>query len=110
MTLRAEAFTQAREGKAEAIPGLLALAASTSEPPLVRANALGHLGRFRDARAAEALRAGLASSEPAMRAVSAMNLEASGDERSRTALVAALGDTRRVVRAAAAVSLMRARA
>jgi predicted CXXCH cytochrome family protein len=109
---RAEAFTLARNEKPEAISPLLALAASPAEPPLLRANALGHLGRFRDARAVEALTAAARSEEPVLRAVAVMNLEPARlsppeRERATSALVGALGDSRRVVRAGAALSLVR---
>ncbi len=112
VTARADAFTLAREGRAEAIPKLIALAASDAEPPLLRANALGHLGRFQDPRAYDALRTAVRADEPILRAVAVMNLEPAklGDsERAKTvdALVAALGDSRRVVRAGAALSLVR---
>jgi predicted CXXCH cytochrome family protein len=110
---RAEAFTLAREGKAEAVPKLMAIATSPSEPPLLRANALGHLGRFQDPRAVETLRTAASDAEAILRAVAVMNLEPAkvGEEQKAGALgalVAALGDARRVVRAGAALSLVRA--
>ncbi len=112
VTARAEAFTLAREGRTESIPKLLALAADGSEPPLHRANALGHLGRFPDPRSVEALVTAAGSREPILRAVAVMNLELaklSGPvrEKATAALVAALADPRRVVRAGAALSLVR---
>jgi HEAT repeat protein len=112
VTARAEAFTLAREGGTESIPKLLAIAAAPSEPPLHRANALGHLGRFPDPRSVEALVTAASSGEPILRAIAVMNLEpaklpGSDREKATAALVAALGDPRRVVRAGAALSLVR---
>jgi hypothetical protein len=109
---RAEAFTLAREGKKDAIPKLLALLAAPSEPPLLRANALGHLGRFQDPRAVEALRAAARDDEPILRAVAVMNLEPAkigeaDKAKAIEALVSTLADPRRVVRAGAALSLVR---
>ena len=90
----------------------MALLLAPSEPPLLRANALGHLGRFTDARAVDALVSAVRSDEAIVRAVAVMNLEPArlGEaERAKAseALVAALGDSRRVVRAGAALSLVR---
>jgi predicted CXXCH cytochrome family protein len=112
VTARAEAFTLAREENKEGIPKLLAIASSPAEPPLLRANALGHLGRFLDPRAVDALRTAARDEEPILRAVAVMNLEPAklGEtERAKTteALAAALADPRRVVRAGAALSLVR---
>jgi predicted CxxxxCH...CXXCH cytochrome family protein len=109
---RAEAFTLARAGRTEAIPKLLDLLAAPGEPPLLRANALGHLGRFEDARALDALRAAVGAEEPILRAVAVMNLEPgklAEAERAKAieALAGALGDSRTVVRAGAALSLVR---
>ena len=54
---RAEAFTGGRKGEAAALPRLVAWRPTRGEPPLVRANAVGHLRRYRDAAALEALAA-----------------------------------------------------
>ncbi len=106
---QAEAFSQGRAKRPEAVAKLVAVAGRRDESPLIRANAVGYLAtRFatEDARAAvlEALR----SEEPLLRAVAALNLGGNGfpAERARPALVAALRDPRRVVRASAAFSLV----
>jgi hypothetical protein len=64
---RAEAFSGGRKGDAAALPRLLALAADAGEPPLVRANAVGHLRRYRDASALEGLARALADPSPVVR-------------------------------------------
>jgi hypothetical protein len=103
---RADAFAGGRRGDPAALTALLALAADASEPPLIRANALGHLRRYRaDAVPAAAVRA-LGDEAPLVRAVAALTLAESPlppDGRER--LVRALADGRRIVRVAAAFAL-----
>jgi len=104
---RADAFKAARAGRRESLAALVALSADPEEPFLVRANALGHLRRFDDPRAAQAERAGLTDAHPLVRAVAALNLgEKRGDPASRAALSAAAADPYRVVRVAAAFGLV----
>jgi len=110
MVARAEAFTGARTGKEEALGGLLAIAADAREPFLIRANAVGHLRRYPDARAAEAAVRALGDDHPLVRAVAAMTLaeRAGGGTSGRAALVRALGDPMRTVRVAAGFALVSA--
>ena len=104
---RAEAFTGGRAGKPEALPLLVALAADAAEPPLVRANAVGHLRRY-GAAAAEAVTRALGDPAPPVRAVAALTL--SDVPRPPfpppSALAAAVRDPRAMVRIAAAIALM----
>jgi predicted CXXCH cytochrome family protein len=106
---RAAAFAGARRGERGALDALLALAADRDEPPLVRANAVGHLRRYEEPRASTALQAALQDPHALPRAVAAFTLaeraEGGGTER----LVAALGDPSRVVRMAAAFALVNRR-
>ena len=103
---RAEAFTGGRKGDAAALPGLVALAADAGEPPLVRANAVGHLGRYRDPTAVAALARALTDPAPVVRAVAALGLSSSSSAPPPAALRAAVGDARANVRIAAAFALM----
>ena len=100
---RAEAFTEARAGKAEALPKLLAVAANDTEVPLVRANAVGYLRAYTDPRAVRALETALASREPVIRMVAASSVT---QPALHAALARALGDQRRAVRISALVSLV----
>lgn len=108
LVARAEAFTLGRQGKPEAVARLMSLAADREAAPLVRANALGHLSRYPDSRARQALLEALRSDEALLRAVAALNLGSTGLERVAAvpALTAALHDSRRVVRVSAAFALV----
>jgi hypothetical protein len=107
---RAEIFTAARKGGPDSVSRLMALAANESEPPLVRANAVGYLGSYAsDPRVGPALLRALGSKEPALRAVAApqfAHLSSSQADRWKPFLVQALGDERRTVRMGAAFSLL----
>jgi predicted CXXCH cytochrome family protein len=107
---RAAAFQGARRGDRGAVDALLALSADRDEPPLVRANAVGHLRSFDEPRVSAALLAALQDPHPLPRAVAAFTLAesraaAAGNER----LAAALSDPARVVRMAAAFALVNRR-
>ena len=102
---RAEAFTGGRQGEAAALPALALLAADAGEPPLVRANAVGHLGRYRDPAATAALTGALTDPDPVVRAVAALGLSSSATP-PPDPLLAAVGDARANVRIAAAFALM----
>ncbi len=107
---RAETFTRARQGSEDAVERLVALAADASEPPLIRANAVGYMSRYTaDPRVFAALVRALASDDPLIRAVAASQLgqlPRSLAERAQPFLVRALDDERRAVRMGAAFSLM----
>jgi HEAT repeat protein len=89
---------------------LLALATDAREPFLVRANAVGHLRRYPDARATEAAVHALGDDHPLVRAVAAMTLaeRAAGGPGGGSALARALGDPARIVRVAAGFALVSA--
>ena len=107
---RADAFTGARAGAPLAVEQLLELAGDESEPPLIRANAVGYLGSYpEDARTIPALLRALRSEDAVVRAVAAPRLghvlpEASASV--RPGLVEALADERRTVRMGAAFALV----
>jgi predicted CXXCH cytochrome family protein len=102
---RAEAFVRARRGADGARALLLALAQDGGEPPLVRANAVGHLRRFGGPEAAAALSRALADPAPVVRAVAALTLS-ERKEAAADALPGAVRDPRASVRVAAAFALM----
>ncbi len=106
---RAETFTSARAGEPGALADLLALSAAETEPPLIRANAVGYLRRYvSDPRVTPALLRALSSDEPIIRAVAApaLGLQPSSLAAVRPFLVEALADERRTVRLGAAFSLL----
>jgi hypothetical protein len=106
---RADAFAAARQGDAAAIPQLLAILDDVGEGPLVRANALGHLTRFRDdSRVYPAVERSLADHEPLVRAVAALRISPGLAERPAAvaALLRALDDQKATVRLGAMTSLV----
>ncbi|MBV8206659.1 MAG: hypothetical protein JO041_07690 [Acidobacteria bacterium] len=109
LILRANAFTAARNGDPAAVPGLVAIAADAAGGPIVRANALGYLGKFPNAPAArETLWAALRDPEPLVRATAAFELRPRGDERQAFVeqLVYLLRDDARIVQMTAAIALV----
>jgi Flp pilus assembly protein TadD len=108
LVAQAEAFSAARAGRADALDGLLAIANDEQRAPLIRANAIGYLGRFADPRAVSAIVRGTAASHPAIRAIAiaALRETGRGDAAARSAVLAALTDPRRAVRIAALLTLV----
>jgi hypothetical protein len=104
---RAEAFTAARAGRASAIDRLIAIAEDESYAPFVRANAVGYLGRFADARVSNPVLRAANSEEAVIRlaAIAALRGPAATSEASRSAVLSALDDSRRAVRVAAALTV-----
>jgi predicted CXXCH cytochrome family protein len=110
LVARAEAFTRGRAGEPSAVPLLVSLSGDATHPPLVRANAVGYLGRYREPRVRAALLAALTDDHPLVRAVAAVNLgDASAGHDAKAALVAALADPKRIVRMSAALTLINLR-
>jgi predicted CXXCH cytochrome family protein len=105
---RAEAFHGGAKGDPAALPRLRALAADVGEPPLVRANAVGHLRRYEEATAVEAVVRALSDPSPIVRAVAGMTLSDAtpAHRKAAPALAAAVRDPRTIVRVAAAFALM----
>jgi hypothetical protein len=110
---QAEAFTAARAKAPTALDDLVAIAGDASRAPLTRANAVGYLRNYADARATTALLAAAKNGHAAVRAVAISSLgqraELSGDAFARGAVLAALDDRQRAVRIAALVSLINLR-
>lgn len=104
---QAEAFTAARASRTEAIDPLIAIAESDAYPPLIRANAIGYLGRFDDSRASSAvIRAARHELTPIrLSAVAALRGPTAPSDAARTAVLSALSDRRRSVRIAAALTV-----
>lgn len=107
---RADAFAGARARDPLAIEKLIPLAGDPTEPPLIRANAVGYLGQYTaDPRSIPALLRALGSEEPVIRAIAAPQLARVHPDRLaslRPMLVQALGDQLRAVRIGAAFSLV----
>ncbi|MGA3186565.1 MAG: HEAT repeat domain-containing protein [Bryobacteraceae bacterium] len=106
---RADSFALGAKGDPRAIEGLLAILAEPAEGPLVRANALGHLGQFsRDPTVFSALLRSLTDGEPAVRMVAALRMEPGPADREEAvkALTHSLGDREAPVRIGAAASLI----
>jgi predicted CXXCH cytochrome family protein len=108
LVAQAEAFSAARAGRTDAVDGLIAIADDEQRPPLVRANAVGYLGRFADPRAVAAVVRAAASPHPAIRAIAIAALREAGraDRTGRTAVLGALTDPKRAVRIAALMTLV----
>ena len=108
MIARAEAFTAARAGRADALGRLIAIAADAGQGPLIQANAVGYLRNLSGARAIAALLAAIRSDHPAIRTAAASSLGAvsTPDGSGRTALLTALDDGRAAVRIAALAALI----
>jgi len=105
----AETFTAARAGEPGALDDLLAISGDETEPPLIRANAVGYLRRYvSDPRVTPALLRALSSDEPIIRAVAApaLGLQPSNVAAAQPFLEEALADERRTVRLGAAFSLL----
>jgi hypothetical protein len=112
MVRRADAFSRARAGDTGAIEGLLAIQADAGESFPIRANAVGHLGRFSgDPRVMPVLLAAISArgpgSDPRIRAAAAMSVQGPGRAGAiADALKAGLSDPARTVRIAAALGLV----
>ena len=108
---RANAFAAARRGEASSLDGLTRIATDDTEPPLIRANAVGYLRRFRGPRAETFLSAAASSEHPAIKLSAVLGLGESAFSPANVTplLINALGDKHRTVRVGAALSLMNAR-
>jgi hypothetical protein len=107
---RADIFSQARGNDPEVVPRLVALAANESEPPLIRANAVGYLGQFpSDPRVLPALLRSFGSKEPIVRAISMPQIGKLGPGRAEAVkpfLERALNDETAAVRMGAGFALV----
>jgi predicted Zn-dependent protease len=106
---RADAFAAARTGDAAAIPKLLEILTDADEGPLMRANALGYLGRFgADSRVYPGFEWALGDANAMVRAVAALRVPQGQAHRAAAvnALARVLTDKAATVRLAAVVSLV----
>ena len=106
---RADAFAGARQGKAAAIPLLLAIFGDSAEGGWMRANAIGWLGNFPDDPPAyAAVHKAFGDPDPLVRATASTALRPASGERAAVAadLVPLLNDPARVVRMNAAIALV----
>jgi predicted CXXCH cytochrome family protein len=104
---RADAFAGGRAGDARALPDLIRLADDERADPLTRANALGYLRRFPEARALQAAERAVASRHALVRAIAVLTVGdlAQDAASARSTLVPALRDPNRTVRVGAAFAL-----
>jgi tetratricopeptide (TPR) repeat protein len=106
---RADAFTEARADNPAAIPELLQILSDTLEGPLIRANAVGYLGRFpNDPTAYDAVLHSFSDPDPLVRGTAALEIKPAPAGRQAVALdlIPLLGDEVTTVRMNAAVSLV----
>jgi predicted CXXCH cytochrome family protein len=104
---RADTFAAARKGDAKSVPALIEMVGDPGGGQLVRANAVGHLGRFQGPEVFDALVRAMADPEPLVRAVAALSLKGGTDRATASAaLVKALGDSVATVRLAAMLGLV----
>jgi hypothetical protein len=105
---QAEAFTAARTGKPEAVAPLAAIASDGRYPPLVRANAVGYLGRFATPASDAALVRATTADEPAIRiaAFGALREPGHTDREARALVLRGLSDPKRAVRIAALLTMI----
>jgi predicted CXXCH cytochrome family protein len=115
LVARAETFTAGRAKRPEALDGLIAIAKDDRENPLIRANAVGYLRNYTDARAVSAILAAAKAEYPVIRSTAIQSLKlspkavADGQRTSgavRATLLGALDDPRRAVRLSDLASLI----
>jgi HEAT repeat protein/cytochrome c552/cytochrome c554/c'-like protein len=108
LVAQAEAFTAARAGRDDAVDKLIAIAEDDSYPPLIRANAVGYLGRYAHARAGAAVLRAAKADRPAIRtaAVAALREPGHTDAAARAVVRAGLADPRRTVRIASLLTMV----
>lgn len=106
---RADAFAEARNRDAAAIPELLNVLSASSEGPFIRANALGYLSEFpQDPSAYAAVVRSLNDAQPLVRATAAEAIRPRAAQRAEVApqLAALLSDPVTIVKVSAAIALV----
>ncbi|MEO8500539.1 MAG: HEAT repeat domain-containing protein [Vicinamibacteria bacterium] len=105
----AAAFSAGVKADPAGLAPLVKIAGDRTRPPLMRANALGHLRGYPDPTATSALLEGARESHPVIRLAALLSLaDRGGDQAVRAAMQKALGDERRTVRMASALGLLNA--
>lgn len=101
---QAAAFDGAVKKSPGALRGLIAIASDETRPPIVRANALGHLRSYDDPASTQALLTAARAKHPVMRTAALLSLlERGASNDVQAAMLAGLHDARRSVRMAAAL-------
>src|SRR6266508_1561589 len=105
---QAEAFTDARAGRSDAIERLIAIGEADRYGQLTRANAIGYLGNYTESRAVAAVVRGTAATHPAIRttAIAALRQTGQGNPAAHAAVRAGLADPQRAVRIASLLTLI----
>ncbi|MGH9734782.1 MAG: tetratricopeptide repeat protein [Candidatus Acidiferrales bacterium] len=106
---RADAFSEARNGDAAAIPGLLQIVSGSSAGPFIRSNAVGYLSQFpEDPSAYAAVVRSLNDAQPLVRATAAFAIRPRAAQRAAIApqLAALLADPVTIVKVSAAIGLV----
>lgn len=109
LIMRADAFSQARQGTAAAIPTLLQILSDSSQGDFIRANAAEYLGSFpNDPTAYAAVQHALSDSQPLVRATAALAIRPRAAQRAAVApeLVSLLADPSQTVRMNAGIALV----
>jgi predicted CXXCH cytochrome family protein len=107
--LRADAFTQAKQGNPAAIPALIEILSDASVGSWLRANAAGYLGNFPDNPSAYgAVLHSFSDRDPLVRATAATAIKPSRGQRAElaVALMPLLQDPARTVRMSAGIALV----
>jgi tetratricopeptide (TPR) repeat protein len=106
---RADAFSEARNGDAAAVPALLKILGDSSEGPWMRSNAIGYLGGFpQDPAAYAAVLRSLNDAQPLVRATAALSIQPRAAQRVAAApqLASLLADPVTIVKVSAAIGLV----
>ena len=106
---RADAFSQARQGNAAAVPGLLQILSDSSQGEFIRANAAEYLGSFpNDPAAYDAVLQAMSDPQPLVRGTAALAIRPRAAQRAAVApvLVSLLADPAATVRLNAAIALV----
>ena len=105
--LDAVAFTLGAKRDPSGVERLARIAGDRSRPPLIRANAVGHLRNYETSAATAALLSAASEAHPAIRLAALLSLTDQGRNPAvRGVMEAALKDARRTVRMASALGLL----
>ncbi len=109
LIVRADAFSQARQGNAAAVSGLLQILSDSSQGDFIRANAAEYLGTFpNDPAAYDAVLQAMSDPQPLVRATTELAIRPRAAQRAAVApvLVSLLADPAATVRLNAAIALV----
>ena len=109
LVAQADSFSAARDGRPEAVQGLLQITSDTTAVAFIRANAIGYLAAFpNDPVAYDAVFGALSDAEPLVRATAAFEIRPRAAQREAAApqLALLLRDPIAAVRVSAAIALV----